>query len=137
MSSSSAIEASLTIAKSRWPGPVDRSARGGVSSMPAGASARTARIVRIEPNADELPVHFHVLDAPVRLEERPEAVLIDPRDEEVLVRVRKPEQLVPDSPADDVGVDAERADVGADLCGHEVILPVPPVAGRSRLRLAP
>ena len=43
MSSSSSIEASLTIAKSRCPGPVDRSARGGVRSMPAGTSARTAR----------------------------------------------------------------------------------------------
>ena len=43
MSSSSPMSASLTIAKSRWPGPVDRSARGGVSSMPAGASARIAR----------------------------------------------------------------------------------------------
>ena len=82
MSSSSPIDASLTIAKSRWPGPVERSARGGVSSMPAGASARYGTIAREEPDADELPVHLHVLDLPVRLEERAQPCLVDARERE-------------------------------------------------------
>ena len=118
MSSSSSIEASLTIAKSRCPGPVERSARGGVSSMPAGASARIGPVTRVEAHADELAVDLHVLDAAVRLEERPQPRLVDAGNEEVLVAVREAEELVPHRAADDVRVDPERADVGADLGRH-------------------
>ncbi len=83
-----------TISKSRWPGPTLRSFRGGVSSIPAGTSARDRAIPRVEADPDELAVHLHVLDAPVRLERGAEPGVVDARDEEVLVRVRDPEQLV-------------------------------------------
>ncbi len=43
MSSWRPMAGSLTISKSRCPGPIDRSARGGVNSMPDGTSSRTAR----------------------------------------------------------------------------------------------
>ena len=81
---------------------------------PGGASARIGRVARVEAHADELPVHLHVLDPAVRLEQRPQPGLVDAGNDEVLVRVRQPEQLVADGAADDVGVEAERADVGAD-----------------------
>ena len=68
--------------------------RGGVSSMPAGTSRAHRAVARVEAHADELAVHLHVLDAPVRLERRAEPGLVDPRDEEVLVGVLDPEQLV-------------------------------------------
>ena len=120
MSSSSSIEASLTMAKSRCPGPVDRSARGGVRSMPAGTSARTARSRGCRRTPTSCPCTSHVLDAAVGLEERAQARLVDPGHEEVLVAVRNAEQLVADGAADDVGVDAERADVGADRGRHRL-----------------
>ena len=36
--------------------------------MPAGDELADGRVARVEANADELPVHLHVLDAPVGLE---------------------------------------------------------------------
>ena len=116
--------ASLTIEKSRWPGPVDCSARGGVSSIPAGRDEFPDRtIARIEADADELAVHLHVLDFAVGLEQRPQPGLVDAGNEKVLVGVRQPEDLVSDGTADHVGVDPERANVVADRGRHEGILP--------------
>ena len=75
-------------------------------------------VARVEADADELAVHLHVLDPPVRLERGAQAGVVDARDEEVLVRVRDPEQLVAHGAPDDVRVEAERADVAADLGRH-------------------
>ena len=100
------------------PGPTLRSARGGVSSIPAGTSAPDVAVARVEAHADELAVHLHVLDAPVRLERRAQPGLVDPGHEEVLVGVLDAEQLVADRAADDVRVEAERADVAADGGRH-------------------
>ena len=75
-------------------------------------------VPRIEPDADELPVHLQVLDAAVWLERRAQPRLVDARDEEVLVAMRDPEQLVAHGAPDDVGIEAEGANVGADLGGH-------------------
>ena len=80
----------------------------------------------MEAHADELAVHLHVLDPPVRLEQRAQPGLVDARDEEVLVRVGDAEQLVAHRAADDVRVEAERADVGADRRAHAGILPERP-----------
>ena len=50
--------------------PARRSAplRGGVSSMPGRHERPDRRVARVEAHADELAVHLHVLDPPVRLE---------------------------------------------------------------------
>ena len=119
MSSSIEIVRSATISKSRCPGPVLRSARGGVSSMPAGTSRADLAVARVEAHADELAVHLHVLHPAVRLERRAQPGLVDARDEEVLVGVLDPEQLVANGAADDVGVEPEGADVTADRGRHE------------------
>ena len=120
MSSSSPIEASLTMAKSRWPGP-GRPLRARRREVDPGRHERPDRpVVRMQAHADELAVHLHVLDAAVGLEERAEAGLVDAGHEKVLVAVRDAEQLVADGAADDVGVDAERADVGADRGRHRL-----------------
>ena len=95
-----------------------RSRRGGVSSIPAGAAARTLASRGWKRTPDELAVHLHVVDAPVRLERGPEPRLVEAGNEEVLVRVLDPEQLVPHRAADDVRVEAERADVAADRGAH-------------------
>ena len=127
MSSSIEESGSATISKSRWPGPVLRSFRGGVSSIPAGTSLADRRVPRMEPHADELSVHLHVLDAAVRLEHVSQPGLVDAGDEEVLVRVLDPEQLVANRASDDVRVEAERADEAADLGWHA---PDSPASGR-------
>ena len=85
---------------------------------PGGRERADRPVARVEADADELAVHLHVLDAPVRLERGAEPGLVDARHEEVLVRVRDPEQLVAHGAADDVRVEPERADVAADLGRH-------------------
>ncbi len=85
---------------------------------PGGSETANAMVAWIEPYADELAVHLHVLDPAVRREERLEAILIDARHEEVLVGMREPEQLVTDGAADDVRVDAQAADVASNLRRH-------------------
>ena len=87
-------------------------------------------VPRVEADADELPVHLHVLHPTVRLECRAEAGVVDPGDEEVLVGVRDAEQLVAHRAPDDVRVEVERADVAADFGLHDRARYISPGAQR-------
>ena len=93
-------------------------------------------VVRVEPDADELSVHLHVVDPSVRLERRTKPGVIDAGDEKVLVGVRDPEKLVAHGAADDVGVEVETADVCAQRGRHALILPARRV-GPSGRRASP
>jgi hypothetical protein len=74
---------------------------------PPGRERGNRWIGRVEPHPDELAVHLHVLDAPMRLEGGTELRMVDAGDEKILVRVRDPEQLVAHRAAHDVRVEAE------------------------------
>ena len=74
---------------------------------------------RMEAHADELAVHLHVLDAPVRLRARRGARRWStPGTRKSSSVCGDAEQLVAHGAADDVGVEPERADVAADRGRH-------------------
>ena len=97
---------------------------------PRGSQRADRTITRVEADTDELAVHLHVLDGPVRLERGAQARVVDARHEKVFVRMLDSEELVAHRSPDDVRVEAERADVASDLGRHGRARYISPCAQR-------
>ena len=85
---------------------------------PGGRERANLGVAGMQAYSDEPVRHDEILDAPVRLQPRPQRVGVDARDEKVGVLRLEAEELVADGAADEIRVQPERADVVLDRAEH-------------------